>query len=255
MKTVPNLRAAAIYAAGFSLTALLFSATAMLLVGMAAGFTGTTAPPISLLAAGVAGPTLAAILFARLFRRERLSPNTGLPSWKLLLLPFGYGLAALLGAKASGATVVVPSITDIALAFTLQLLVVALLEEIGWRGHLVPVLAARLAPIAVALLVALAWFFWHLPKFGIGPLFVAMLAIGGLTNSILLTRLLYARGGGLVGCIVLHASFNTAETVIDPNATSMPAQYGAFAAVIAVSVVAAAIAWHRNRDWFHARPR
>jgi len=149
----------------------------------------------------------------------------------------------------------VPSITDIALAFTLQLLVVALLEEIGWRGHLVPVLAARLAPIAVALLVALAWFFWHLPKFGIGPLFVAMLAIGGLANSILLTRLLYARGGGLVGCIVLHASFNTAETVIDPNATSMPAQYGAFAAVIAVSVVAAAIAWHRNRDWFHARPR
>lgn len=244
----------AAYAAAFSVTALALSIAAMLAIGGLAGLAGSGAPRLAMLAAGVSGPTFAALLFARIFRRERLSPAWCLPSLPVLFLPVGYAFAALLGAKSTGATVVVPPIGSIALAFATQLLIVALLEEIGWRGHLVPVLAARVAPIVVSVLVAFAWFFWHLPKFGIGPIYVAMLAVACAANSVVLTRLLYAKGGGLIGCIIFHASFNMTETVIDPAATDMVAQYAAFAAASAVSIVAAALAWSRNRRWFHTKP-
>ena len=38
-------------------------------------------------------------------------------------------------------------------------------EELGWRGFLLPRLAARQGPLRASLVVGLLWGLWHLPAF------------------------------------------------------------------------------------------
>ena len=130
------------------------------------------------------------------------------------------------------------------------MLVVAMLEEIGWRVYLLPKLMLRSAPVIAAAAVAAAWFAWHLPKFGVGPLFVMLLAIACLANTVIMTAMIVAPGWGLPACIVLHGSFNLSQVVIDPVTASMPVQYGAFAAVTIISSAIATIIFFAQRSWF-----
>jgi membrane protease YdiL (CAAX protease family) len=39
------------------------------------------------------------------------------------------------------------------------------IEEIGWRGFMLPILQRKMAPIWAALVIGLIWGFWHLPAF------------------------------------------------------------------------------------------
>lgn len=93
-------------AGGFSLAALLLSIAAMLAGGGAFALAGLVLPETASLALGVAGPSLAALLFAALSRRaslealcKRLASPPRLPA--LALIPLAYAGVAILAAHLS----------------------------------------------------------------------------------------------------------------------------------------------------------
>ena len=134
-------------------------------------------------------------------------------TWVVALLSSFAFLALALGvAKAIGIVVRwAPPSSDLADRFVFTLLFVALGEEPGWRGFLLPALQRSLHPLIATLVVALVWAPWHLPLLGtefawpIVPAFLASL-LGG---AILLSWIYNASGGSVLLPMLLHAMLNT----------------------------------------------
>lgn len=135
-------------------------------------------------------------------------------------------------------------------AAAVQFAIVALLEEIGWRGWLTPALLARMTPLAASILVAIGWFGWHAPKFAIGPAFTGLLLVGCFAHSIIMTAMIADRRAGLWACVVLHGSVNLSQVVVDPQLSSMSAQYAAFGAAVKLSCVFAVAVFRARAGWF-----
>ena len=92
--------------------------------------------------------------------------------------------------------------------FVLQVVVVAVGEELGWRGWLLPQLATRTSRLRAALGTGVIWGVWHAPQLfsGIATASTFLLSVVGL--SVLFTWLwAYARSG-LFTVVVAHASVN-----------------------------------------------
>lgn len=242
------------HAALFSFAALLLSIAGVLLAGFGFSLAGKNLPELASLALSVAGPAFAALIFLR-WKKGGFAPiakKQG-PGWLLLgVLPPLYLGAALGGAKLSGSEFVVPDVGPMLKALAINLGIIALLEEIGWRGYLTHTLLARVSPLTTSLIVGAVWFAWHLPKFGIGIEFVALLGLSCIGVSIAATILL--RWCGLVSAVLLHASANLSQVVLDPVASSMEAQLVSFAATSLLSVVLAGALIAANRDWFTTQP-
>lgn len=85
-------------------------------------------------------------------------------------------------------------------------------EEIGWRGFLLPRLCARYSPLIASLLVAIAWFVWHVPgylltdKAEADP--ILPFAVMVFPMSIVLTWLYFRAGESLLLPVLMHASIN-----------------------------------------------
>lgn len=86
------------------------------------------------------------------------------------------------------------------------------LEEIGWRGVLLPQLLSKMHPWKAALLVSLIWGLWHIPLFFIpgvpqyGTSYAAFLV--NLFPISFLLVLLYMRTRSVLACIFFHALEN-----------------------------------------------
>ena len=110
------------------------------------------------------------------------------PGWYLvaLLVP-GVLLALLLSglnlAGRAGPTLYFPA--GGALTFAL---VVAVAEEVGWRGYALPRLEQRFGAFAASTLLGVLWYLWHLPMF-VGQ---------GFPLDLVLVKLLYFTGASLV---------------------------------------------------------
>jgi membrane protease YdiL (CAAX protease family) len=102
-------------------------------------------------------------------------------------------------------------------AFAIQLLLNVFLggglsEELGWRGFMLPRLCNRYSPLVASVLVAVAWFAWHVPgyilfnKAASDP--VLPFAVILLPFSIILTWVYLRSNQGLVLPILLHGSIN-----------------------------------------------
>jgi membrane protease YdiL (CAAX protease family) len=239
----------------FSLAALALSITAMLAGGGVAALFGMALPETVALGLGVAGPALAALVFAIAAGREnlaalgrRLASLPRLPA--LALIPLAYGLVAIAAAHLSGGRVVLLDPSAFVAAAAVQFAVVALLEEIGWRGWLTPTLLGRMTPLAASILVALGWFMWHAPKFAIGPAFTGLLFVGCFAHSIVMTAMIADRRAGLWACVILHGSVNLSQVVLDPKLSSMSAQYAAFGAAVGLSCVFAVAVFRAKAAWF-----
>ena len=100
--------------------------------------------------------------------------------------------------------------TDLVDAFLIMLLFVALGEEPGWRGWLMPRLRAHLSPVMAALALAPVWALWHLPMLGeelpYDQLFPFLLSL--TSASIVLTWLTLRTGGGVLPAMICHATVN-----------------------------------------------
>lgn len=86
------------------------------------------------------------------------------------------------------------------------------LEEIGWRGVLLPELIKKQSAFSAALLIGIIWLIWHLPlAFVIGSP-QSTLNWGWYSLSVMTMSLVFAafylRTGSIGMCILLHALFN-----------------------------------------------
>lgn len=86
-------------------------------------------------------------------------------------------------------------------------------EEMGWRGFVLPLLQRRMAPIWASLVVGVIWGFWHTPAFLLSgavhsgwayiPFFVGTLAL-----SVIMTPLFNRSGGSILLPALLHWQLN-----------------------------------------------
>lgn len=94
-------------------------------------------------------------------------------------------------------------------------------EELGWRGVMQPALQRRMSALKAAVIVGVAWGYWHLPFFinlffigsgniGDAVLSVALTPVFSIPASILLAWLLNSTSGGIFVCMLMHAVNNSA---------------------------------------------
>ncbi len=92
------------------------------------------------------------------------------------------------------------------------------LEEIGWRGHLQPLLQVRLSGLAAALVVGVVWSAWHAPLFLLSGTTQATsspvwFTVGGLALAVLFAWVWNISGGNLLLLVLLHGALNGWYTV------------------------------------------
>ncbi|HEU4499450.1 MAG TPA: type II CAAX endopeptidase family protein [Sphingomicrobium sp.] len=168
------------------------------------------------------GPLVAALIASaasRQFRdyvkrifRVRAAPSTyaialGLP---VLLCLTAVATGALATGTAFPAQQAASRSIEFVDAFLIALLFVALGEEPGWRGYLLPKLAEWKGPAVAALLLSPIWAIWHYPLFGtqleyaLLPSFLISL-VGG---SFVLAWLTQRAKGGVLPAMLCHAMIN-----------------------------------------------
>jgi membrane protease YdiL (CAAX protease family) len=91
-------------------------------------------------------------------------------------------------------------------------------EEGGWRGFLTPQLLLRRGPFATSMLVAAAWFTWHVPSFWVietyrlmGWAIVPMMGIGLISGAMVLTWIYTGSGGSILIVSLWHLALNFAS--------------------------------------------
>jgi membrane protease YdiL (CAAX protease family) len=84
-------------------------------------------------------------------------------------------------------------------------LVIAVAEEVGWRGFALPRLQKRMAPFAASGLIGVLWTLWHLPMFMGAGVPLSLLVVLGLllTGGSLFYTWFYNRSGGSLLLAVL----------------------------------------------------
>ena len=167
------------------------------------------------------GPGLAALLLARLsgapqavadLLRRALPTRRDLP-WSIGIVVASTGSAALALAvagvgRAAQLEVVRAHGGLLAAHFALQLVVISLGEELGWRGWLLPTLAARTTRLRATVTVAAIWGIWHAPVLFSGFAAASMFLLGVLGLSVIFTALWAWAEHRLFTVVLAHASVN-----------------------------------------------
>lgn len=132
-------------------------------------------------------------------------------------------------------------------------LAAGLMEEIGWRGFLLPRLRARFGPFVAALGVGLVWGgLWHgyADYFGVvgeGPSFWLMLVLLGpglLTAwSLVLTCLHERTGGSLAVSVLMHASLSSSALILGQHYPTRAEELGWTALAVALAWLGALVLW------------
>jgi uncharacterized protein len=118
-------------------------------------------------------------------------------------------------------------------------LVVAVGEEAGWRGWMLPELQKRFSPLLSSILLGIVWGLWHFPLFLNGqydqePVLVFAKAGACAFLAILFTWLYNRSGGSLLLAVVLHTALNNTPRLI-PATEAMG--IGMIAAVIGAIIL------------------
>jgi membrane protease YdiL (CAAX protease family) len=93
--------------------------------------------------------------------------------------------------------------------FGLQLFIVALGEELGWRGWLLPALLKNGVRLRAALIVGAVWTLWHVPLLLSSVTTTVMFIVGTVGLSVLFTWLWAHTGERLFAVVIAHAAVNT----------------------------------------------
>ncbi len=234
--------------------------------GTAQDFAAARAPGIT--PAGTAGSLLSAAVCGFIFASAAASRAGTLnsivrwrvpPLWFLLalFLPAALSLVSWAAALLTGATVSGPLQAGLpaatwagylvrSLLFTL--LVVAIGEEVGWRGWMLPELQKRFNPLVSSLLLGVVWGVWHFPLFVIhaypGPPsgVLAYLVIGPVA-AILFTWVYNRTGANLFLALVLHTAINNTPRMV-PAGPTLPVLLIA----LVVALVFAERMWRRRNE-------
>lgn len=168
---------------------------------------------------------------ARLAPWRGISWQRGVTIWLLYLAVFVAAVGIYFSYLAStGDTQTIAAIVErigpgfptVVAGFAIMILLSSgpLLEEMGWRGFLLPLLLHRMSPLAASVLIGVLWSLWHLPR-EIGPLMSGKegiwaavtfkqleMVIGSIALSIIATFLVLKLGGSVWGGIFAHAFHN-----------------------------------------------
>lgn len=93
-------------------------------------------------------------------------------------------------------------------------LMIAVIEEVGWRGYALPRLQERAGALMASLLLGFIWGCWHLPQWFLPATGqadkwpFAIFLLHTIAFSLLLTWLYNQSGGSLWPVILAHAAFN-----------------------------------------------
>ena len=90
-------------------------------------------------------------------------------------------------------------------------------EEIGWRGFAQAELLKKYSPLTSGIIIGIIWSLWHLPSsiflftgielLGIFSIFLYFFFV--IPSGIIYAWFYKKSNGNLLGCMILHASFNT----------------------------------------------
>jgi membrane protease YdiL (CAAX protease family) len=161
-------------------------------------------------ATGTGWPAVKALL------RRLVQAKVGLRWYAMaLLLP----VALVVGSFAINAVFGAPWPTPAQLAtwpdmiekFIFIFLFIALGEEPGWRGFMLPRLQARHGALRASLILGAVWALWHLPLLGsefkadqILPFLISVIAA-----TVVITRLFNGSGGSVLLPMLMHSTVNT----------------------------------------------
>lgn len=179
---------------------------------------------------GGLGPTFASFIFInaradkeefRLFKDQIFKWRIN-PLWYIFILIIPFILLSLpwtMNYITAGASDIFlrQSILSLLIAIPLNILFGGL-EEIGWRGILLPGLMKRFSKFTATFFTSLLWSLWHLPLWFVkgspqelmDPVFFVIL---GLSFSYLLT-VAYTKTQSIFLCILLHSIFNSYPNLI-----------------------------------------
>lgn len=167
------------------------------------------------------GPAVAALLLSRLsgaphaaadLLRRALPTRSDLP-WAIGIVVVGIGSAAAALAfagigRAEQFEIVRAHGGLLAAHLALQVVVVALGEELGWRGWLLPTLAARMTRLRATVAVAAIWGVWHAPILFSGVAAASMVLLNVLGLSVIFTALWAQAEHRLFTVVLAHATVN-----------------------------------------------
>lgn len=126
-------------------------------------------------------------------------------------------------------------------------LVAALGEEFAWRGTALPLLRTRFGLLGSALLIGLAWGFWHLPADWIGlksqgawfwPQFILQGPVLLTAHSIIMTWTWAKSGGRTIVAILYHFGITSSAILLGNQVVFADARYSFLGNVAGVAVVA-----------------
>ncbi len=169
----------------------------------------------------VFGPAIAALIMARGSRDggasrllRRLIPRRDdlIVGLALVLVASAVSVGALLAAGVSRdefGTVLAAHPGLLAAHFALQLGLVAIGEELGWRGWLLPHLAGRMSRLRATVITGAIWTVWHGPLLFGSLSTVAPFVLGVFGLSVLFAALVFHADGRIFTAVVAHASVNT----------------------------------------------
>ena len=215
----------------------------------------------------VVGPALAALIVAAAggglipiagLIRSLLLPRHHLPliAWIVVMGP-ATGMLAFyaVGIPADFLLRILKVATPLfVLHMIVQVTLVGIGEELGWRGWLLPHLSAHRSFLAATALTGLAWGLWHLPGFLFSPATAIPFAVLVASLSVLFSRLWHGTGGatGIVALAhgFINAPFLFFETVVRtlPNGDYLANRafmfFAGFYFLVAVEIVV-----HQRHVW------
>lgn len=218
-----------------------------------------------LLAKGLAvsGPALAGLTLIWISRRsawrwlmDDLSETRfalwwlGIPIFTMTITLLAFSLA---GASGSAFPALLGQLPALLSLFAFHVLVVGLLEELGWRGWLLRRLLLVRTPLAATLVIAPVWFAWHLPKLLSDASFAAVFALGAIVNSTILTALWSRFSGRTALAALAHGSFNAPIYFMADQFPQADA-VRAFSMVVSVYCLVALALIASNWRWWLRRP-
>lgn len=95
--------------------------------------------------------------------------------------------------------------------FIFIFLFIALGEEPGWRGFMLPRLQARHGPLLASAILGAVWAVWHLPLLGneFKPDQILPFLISVFAATVVITRLFNGSGGSVLLPMLMHSTVNT----------------------------------------------
>lgn len=126
------------------------------------------------------------------------------------------------------------------------LFVVAIGEEVGWRGWLQPHLQEKFSPLLTTVLIGIVWGLWHWPLYVIGqypgePTLVFVKVGLCIFLGIFFTWLYNRSGGNLLLMVLLHTALNNTNRVLP-----MTPSAGAYLVLFIVIMIVVDKMWRRQ---------